>query len=288
MEFNNTVLSTINHHLRDDNIRFYETGHKYEILTDPDSKYTSVTTWNHHHFPKFDADAVIKNMMKGKNWNPTNKYWGMTPTEIKNMWSKNGESVSSAGTNMHAYIEGFMNNPNIAAGYTHADLFFEYNSKTSSTETAVSDPIETTLEWQYFLRFIGDHLHLKPYRTEWMIFHEDIKIAGSVDMIYENEDGSLSIYDWKRSKDIVKDPSFKKYATNPLISHILDSNYWHYALQLNTYKKILEDKYGKTVRELVLVRLHPDAVEKSYELIPLPILTTEMDALFNERKQMFI
>jgi ATP-dependent exoDNAse (exonuclease V) beta subunit len=221
--------------------------------------------------------------MKGKNWNPSNKYWGMSAAQIKQMWSKNGENVSSAGTNMHAYIELFMNNDKLPNGYTHADLFFEYNSK----EIHDSE-IENTLEWQYFLRFIGDHLHLKPYRTEWMIYHEDVKIAGSIDMIYENEDGTLSIYDWKRSKDIVKDPSFKKYASNPLIGHILDSNYWHYALQLNTYKKILEDKYGKTIKELFLVRLHPDTIEKTYELIPLPILTDEMTILFNERKQMFV
>ena len=34
-------------------IQFFEKGHKYTISTDPNSKYTSVTTWNHSHFPKF-------------------------------------------------------------------------------------------------------------------------------------------------------------------------------------------------------------------------------------------
>ena len=59
------VLSTRNAHPRDSNIQFYEEGHKYVILTEPDVKYTSVTTWNHYHFPHFDADAIIGNMMKG-------------------------------------------------------------------------------------------------------------------------------------------------------------------------------------------------------------------------------
>jgi hypothetical protein len=51
------------------------------------------------------------------------------------------------------------------------------------------------------------------------------------------------------------------------------------------YKTILEEKYGKTVQELVLVRLHPEAEEKKYELIPLPILAREIADLFAVRKR---
>ena len=31
---------------------------------------------------------------------------------------------------------------------------------------------------------------------------------------------------------------------NQCINHLPDTNFWHYSLQLNTYKAILEDKYG--------------------------------------------
>ena len=275
MNQNPDNLKVTNHHPRDDAIHFYEDGHKYEIDIDPNTKYTSVTTWNHYHFPKFDAESVIKNMMKGRNWNPTNKYWGMTPEEIKKMWSNNGASVSQSGTDLHADIECFMNNPHLSPNYTHLSLLNEYLQNHNHTNTSV--------EWQYFIQFVEHHPHLIPYRTEWMIYDEDIKIAGSIDMIYENPDGTLSIYDWKRCKNIIMTSDFKKYALNPLIKHIPDTNYWHYTLQLNTYKRILENKYGKTIKELFLVRLHPDALEKTYELIPLPILETEMTALFSER-----
>lgn len=64
-----------------------------------------------------------------------------------------------------------------------------------------------------------------------------------------------------------------------------DSNFWHYALQLNTYKAIIERKYEKKVTDLFLVRLHPDAEEKNYELIKLPDLTKEINDLFEERKK---
>jgi hypothetical protein len=56
-------------------------------------------------------------------------------------------------------------------------------------------------------------------------------------------------------------------------------------MQLNTYKVILEDKYGKKVKDLYLVRLHPDAEEKNYELIKLPDLSYEVREMFKDIKQ---
>jgi nucleoside-diphosphate-sugar epimerase len=53
-------------------------------------------------------------------------------------------------------------------------------------------------------------------KFEWMIFDEDLKLAGSIDMVYENPDGTLSIYDWKRSKDISKINKTLSY--NPRVS----------------------------------------------------------------------
>ena len=266
----NNVLAKMNAHERDSHIRFAEEGHKYTILTDPDSNYTSVTTWNHTHFPKFDADAVITSMMKGKGWKEGHKYWGMTPEQIKKQWSDNGASVSGAGTDLHYEIECFMNNNSIPYPYTHKEL------------GAVSNAGNGSLEWKYFIEFVNDMSHLKPYRTEWTIYHEGLKLAGSIDMVYENPDGTLAIYDWKRSKDISRINPYNRFASTYSISHMPDSNFWHYALQLNTYKAIIEAKYEKRVTDLFLVRLHPDAVEKSYELIKLPILATEIKTLFDE------
>ena len=143
-----------------------------------------------------------------------------------------------------------------------------------------TDNDEKNKEWTYFIQFIKDTPNFKPYRTEWPVYHEELQLAGTIDMVYENEDGTLSIYDWKRAKDISRVNYFNKYAITPCISHLFDSNFWHYALQLNVYKFILETKYGKIVKELYLVRLHPDNDEKTYELIPLPILTKEIHDLF--------
>jgi len=273
------ILSRKNSHPRDNNIKFFEDDHKYIITCDPDSKYTSVTTWNHSHFPHFDADEIINNMMKGKSWKDGHKYWGLTPEQIKDKWNVNRDSVAGAGTSLHYDIECFNNDKRFQFKYSNKELYQIY---LIDFKDSLND---MPLEWQYFLNFVKDYPDLTPYRTEWTVYNEDIKIAGSIDMVYENPDGTLSIYDWKRSKNITRINNFNKFATNPIICHLPDSNFWHYALQLNTYKAILEQKYDKKIKDMFLVRLHPDAEEKNYELIELPELTREINDLFLERKK---
>jgi ATP-dependent exoDNAse (exonuclease V) beta subunit len=273
------VLSSRNMHPLDANIQFFEEDHKYIILTEPDVKYTSVTTWNHGHFPKFEADSIIDNMMKSKGWKEGHRYWGLTPEQIKAQWNTNKDSVAGAGTDLHFEIECFNNDKRFEFHYTNKELYEIYMADKKKEHE--SKPIE----WQYFINFVKDTPNLKPYRTEWTVYHDDVKISGSIDMVYENPDGTLSIYDWKRAKNITRINNFNKFALPPQICHLPDSNFWHYALQLNTYKAILEQKYGKVIKDLFLVRLHPDAEEKNYELISLPDLSTEIKDLFSERKK---
>ena len=272
------ILSVKNAHPRDANIQFFEEGHKYIILSEPEIKYTSVTTWNHSHFPHFDADEIIKNMMKSKGWKEGHRYWGLSPEQIKAQWNSNKDAVSGAGTDLHFEIECFNNDKRFLFEYTNKELYQIY--MIDNKETHSSRP----LEWQYFINFVRDTPELKPYRTEWLVYNEDVKISGSIDMVYENPDGTLSIYDWKRAKLITRINNFNKFAISQEVCHLPDSNFWHYALQLNTYKAIIEAKYDRKIKDIFLVRLHPDAEEKNYELISLPNLSREINELFLERK----
>jgi len=271
------ILSVVNAHPRDINIQFFEEGHKYVISFEPKVKYTSVTTWNHSHFEKFDADKIINNMIKSKGWKEGHKYWGLTPDQIKSQWNSNSNKVAGAGTDLHYNIECFNNCESVSYPYCNKHLYEVYMFNN------IEEHNEKPIEWKYFINFVKDFPNLKPYRTEWLIYDEDVKISGSIDMVYENEDGTLSIYDWKRSKNITRINNFNKFALPEEICHLPDSNFWHYALQLNTYKVILERKYNKKIRDLYLVRLHPDAEEKDYDLIQLPDLSKEVTELFIER-----
>lgn len=281
------VLNQRNGHERDQYLQFEEKWHQYTITNDPKSKYMSVTKWNHSHFPSFNADLVIRKMMAGKNWNEDNKYWGMTPGQIKKLWKDNGAVASAAGTKMHLDIECFMNQYLIDEDekfvVTDHEMLLEsyFEDKEAGDCTIQND----TLEWDYFIRFIKEHCTTKkPYRTEWMVYDEDLKLAGAIDMVYENDDGSLDIYDWKRAKDISFANNFGDTATTACIAHVDNTNYWHYSLQLNTYKYILENKYGKTVRNLRLVVLHPEAENNSYQVIDCADMTEEIKNLMKLRK----
>ena len=253
-------LAELNPHERDAHIAFEASSHVYTIHGEKDKKYTSVTTWNHNHFAHFDADAIITNMMSSKNWSKS-QYYGKTREEIKALWDKNRDEAAEAGTKMHYDIECYYNSPIKA-----------HNENNS-------------IEYTYFKEFLEKTQNLKPYRTEWMIYHEELLLAGSVDMVFENPDGTLMIYDWKRAKEIKKSDPFMKYARTEKINHLPDTNFWHYALQLNTYKAIIEEKYGKKVTNLCLVCLHPNNKNKSFQIIAVPDLQKEIKDLFSERKK---
>ena len=70
-----TFLAEKNKHIRDESIKFDEGPHIYHI--DGSWIFTSVTTWDHSHFEKFNSDNIIDKMMNGKNWK-NSKYYGMT------------------------------------------------------------------------------------------------------------------------------------------------------------------------------------------------------------------
>lgn len=255
----NDYLAKLNPHPRDKDITFEEGPHIYTVLGDRGG-YTSVTTFNHTHFSHFEADAIIDNIVKSRKWDtdPAYKYYKMSKDAIKDMWEQKRDTAAQAGTKMHYDIECY------------------YNKR----------PVENdSLEYKYFMEFLKDYPELEAYRTEWMVFHEELKISGSIDMIYENPDGTLQIYDWKRAEEIKSEPEFGKYAITPCLSHLPDTNFWHYALQLNLYKLILEEKYGKQVTGLYLIRLHPINAYKSYERIQVPFLTDEMRNLKEYRKK---
>ena len=280
------ILEEKNQHPRDTHIRFEEEGHKYTVLTDPHTTYTSVTTLIHQQFPVFDADAILRNMMRGPNWKKGHKYWGMTAEQIKKQWSTAGDASSGAGTTLHYEIECFMNSRDFditEATYTHDDLWQNYLERRSEGQTVEGMGIRDAPEWKFFLTYVQNFPDFEPYRTEWLIYHEEWRLAGSIDMVYRNPDGSLMIYDWKRSKGITKKTPFSKFAVTPCLSHLPDTNYWHYSLQLNLYKAVLQDKYGKQVTRLCLVRLHPDAEEETYELLEVPDLQKEVHELMAQR-----
>lgn len=253
------ILWKKNEQPRDKRLVFHEPSHTYYI--DGDSKgVISVTGFLHAFFGHFDADGTIDKMMKSPKW-PQNKYFGMTKEQIKALWNENGRIASEAGTKMHLAIEMFMNDA------THL----------------IPDDVLESVEWKYFKKFWKDHGDdLEPWRMEYEVFIEEIKLAGSIDAIFRRKsDGKYLIYDWKRSKEIKTENTFQS-GLAPL-DHLPDCNYWHYSLQLNVYRYILEKYYGLEVADMYLVIMHPD--NKSYKRMRLNRMDDEVELMVEARKK---
>lgn len=233
------LLARINAHPRDANIIFEEmvdgvNVHRYTLtIGDKVVNPKSVTTLIHDYFPKFDADKIIDNMMRGRNWT-SSKYYGMTKDEIKDKWTKDGREASGLGTIMHNDIEYFFN----------------------------QEPVlyPDTIEHSYFQSFWSEFQKMYPqfqiYRTEWLVYDEDVNVSGSIDCVLSDQNGNLILLDWKRSKDIKKVNKYQK--AFPPFDNLDDCNYSQYSLQLNFYRHMLERKYNKNVIYMMLVIFHPN------------------------------
>jgi hypothetical protein len=255
-------LARKNAHPRDEHIQFFEEGHRYVVYGES-GKYTSVTTWNHSMFGHFDADKAVRTVMKNRRYkkDPTYKYYLKTPEEMKQMWEDNRDAAASAGTQMHLNIEQFYNG-----------LTVKNSSK----------------EFLFFLEFWRDFVDVfEPYRTEWCVFHEELRLSGSIDMVYRHRlTGDFYIYDWKRTPEIVWTSKFEEvYSHVPCLSDIPDTNFWHYSLQLNTYRYILETKYGLHIAGMCLIVLHPDNPQGTYDRVEVHDLRDRMGDIWKYRAE---
>ena len=256
------VLDKKNPHIRDKQITFYEEDHIYDV--DGCRDFVSCTTFIHQFYEEFDADKVIQRMMSNPIKWERSKYHGMTATEIKYLWKSKGNVASHHGTILHACIEFY---------YNDCEDKFPYKI-----------PPEYTTYFHHFQKKVVCSKGYIPYRTEWCVFDEDHELAGSIDMIFQvdkDDTNTLMIYDWKRSCKLKEKTNPFRNMLSPL-DHLPDTNYWHYAMQLNIYRHILETKYGKTIVGMYLVGIHPDLTGFQQEKVPF--LKAETDAVFAHRK----
>ena len=101
----------------------------------------------------------------------------MTPEEIKDMWARNAKLAANQGTWTHLQCECILNGGAVADG-------------------------AGSMEMQLFRTFLLGSPKLIAYRTEWAIFGERERLAGTIDFVACNDRGELVLYDWKRTKQL--------------------------------------------------------------------------------------
>ena len=241
-EIKKTVLGTKNSNRdRDQRISFDAKEHRYFIDGNPDT--ISVSELISKFFQEFDEPywSKIKAAQRG-----------ISPEMLRKEWREKAIDSSNKGTYLHEQIENF----------------YQEKSYDSSLK-----------EFCHFLSFKKKYPTLNPYLSEWRIFDESLLIGGTVDMLYEKDDGSLIIFDWKRSLKVVDlngsiINSDYNYGLGKL-NHIADNSYNKYCLQLNLYRHIIETKYNKKISSMNLLILHPDY--ESYFVVKVPKMQSEVD-----------
>lgn len=249
------ILSKKHSHARDSRIRFYEDTHTYFV---EDRKIgISVTGLIHDVFPKFDAEGMAKKIAGGQCSSASRiKYAGMTEEDIKRRWEVDGAAASALGTKLHADIESYFNS-----------LAVDNDSP----------------EWRQFTAFVENESHaFEPYRTEWVVFDEDLDLAGSIDLVAidkqnSNDKQKYVIYDWKRSKEIKESNAYECG-----FEGLPNCNLWHYSLQLNMYRYILQQRYGMEVSGMNLVIMHPN--QETYRLIKVDVMDDITNKLVEHRR----
>lgn len=298
------LLARTNAHPRDAGIHFHEPTHVYTIKHDARTRYMSVTTFLGSLFHgddgkknnnTFDAPKMARKIASQPNEKRSKReYWDKTAAELEAMWSANGDAARTLGTALHLDVERFFNRlPTVAAEQAaqtlrappppSREMQFFYDWWSSAPEMAANQQQPLLPQ---------PTKSLEPWRTEWCVYWEEYALAGSIDMVFrDRQTGQLAVYDWKRvCKDLTPDGHLRQrwtvgYASKAAgLDHVPDTPFWHYALQLNLYKRILESKYGVQVTPpLVLVVMHPD--NAAAMRIELPELPEEIDAALAHRKR---
>lgn len=222
--------------------------HTYTVQTDPTTRYCSVTQLVKGFSRPFQEDLEaakysVKHRMKKK--------------DVLQLWADKRNNAANLGTIVHAIAE------NIA-----------HNLREHGWYDPVTPPGPAAGYVAGVHRFYDEHLEagLAGPVPELRVASPTWRLAGTVDLI-TGLDGEPAILDWKTSERIDRFGFGSKCMYAPF-NHLPDSNFWHYLLQLNTYRYILKKEYDYEVNQLAVIWLLPDGSYriKSMEIAPDELL----------------
>jgi hypothetical protein len=232
------ALAKANAHPRDTRITFDEESHTYSV--DGKLMPKSVTGLKALVSKKFKPNRVANAIFRSMRANPryTNPDGSrMRPSAIVRQWN----DANQLGTDLHGKIERHVNGCPVDVG----------SDGVNAKEFAMY------LEWAKTMAATG----YVPYRSEWVIFHEEYEVAGSIDCIFHNpSDGTFVMIDWKRctTNGSGFSTSFQNECFKRPLNDLPATKLNEWSLQVNTYAAILEDKYGMSMARMGMVVLHAD------------------------------
>lgn len=207
------------------------------------NKFTNIEFNAENHAYKiagFDACSVteiLKKYVKPFDGN----YWAekksielqMPALEILKSWELKSKLSKVKGTLVHSYLEAIF----MKSSFVYPEDFIvkEFGFD------AIQDNFNLIIpQVDKFITDITDKMY--PVVTEFIIGDVDYLVCGTVDQIFYNKKSDkLEIWDWKTNKEI---KTISRYYHLGHLSHIPDTEFDHYSLQLSLYKAIIEKNTG--------------------------------------------
>lgn len=244
-------------------IKFIEDNHQYVGLKDGSTDWISVTSLIKKYEPKKDWNKIALRYAKKH---------GLDVNAVKKQWRDDNKRAVDRGTEFHKMRED---------GFLACDSI-EVSGKVLSICRPITD---------------GDGHKISPPQKleekiypELLLFLNSARICGQADYV-EIVDGLVNIKDWKTSKEIkmsgyVNWEGIEEKMLAPL-TNIPNSNYWHYALQLNTYAYII--RKNNPLLKLGVLELHHIQFDEAGEpsnIQPyiLPDLQGPVESMINHYK----
>ena len=193
-----------------------------------------------YFFEPFDAQAAAQRQSDRT---------GIPIEETLFKWRRIGQMACEVGTFVHEQTESYFRDGTFGTSYP-----FTFEGET--------EIISVDKERQHFLSFVEDY-RIQPYRQEWPVYDLDLNLAGTIDMVCREADGEFTIYDWKRSGKVVNplgQPIVEAFGGKQSFNGISlpDTAFYHYCIQQNLYRYMLEAHYGVKVKAMNLVVLCAD------------------------------
>lgn len=251
-----------------DRYRFYEKEHRYAYVDDDEHEIeisTSVTSLIHQYVNPFNEEKAASIKSQKEN---------IPKEEILKQWHLDNQFSRYKGTITHLY------NENLWKGNT-----YQYDKESIIQEFGRDciEPIWDSLKRisdSFYQKF---HDHLIPIGLEQVVGSIDYDIAGTIDFLaYSKKLDSIIIIDYKTNKEI-KRRSFQNQKMLFPFDNIIDSNYYHYSLQLATYKWILEKETNlKISSKKWLIWIHEN--NSDYKIYECVNLDEEVKKILEERR----
>lgn len=245
-------------------VRFIENSHKYEDLVPSEQPgWTSVTQLIHLYEPKKDWDLIAQRYAK-KHKIPV--------VEVKAKWRKENEISVERGVKFHKQRE--------------QDLLSCQTIDEKGTPLIIHSPCMDEVGNKIApSQKLEDGIY-----PELLVLLNSARICGQADYVMIC-DGYVHIKDYKTNKAIKENGFISWDGTEERMLHpvsgIPNSNYWHYALQLNIYAYIIrKNNPNLKLGKLELLHIQFDESEEVSKIQPyvLPDLQSHAHSIITDFK----